>query len=154
MSYQTKEAKEWIKRIRLAKYKSLYLDGKNSLLMNQIEKLLLEDGFSKEQLQAELNDYVQNEAPNQDEVIKVKVDSIMYDLTSALEQTKDGSLNTNDHPEYYYRIQEVVAMDPQLSSQLLGEAIERMNIEYTSFHSEDLNGNDLGNYTYYFSKKS
>lgn len=153
----TEESKEWFKRIRLAKYKSLSLKGdKDSLeLMKRMEEVLLEDGFTKEELKLELENYVTNELPNKDDILKNKVDEIMYDIVATLEEKKpeNGYISTSDYPEYYYRIQEVVAMDTELGSELLQEAEKRANIEHSDYHNTDLQGNNIGNYTYYFSKK-
>ena len=44
-------------------------------------------------------------------------------------------------------------MNETIGSEILDQAIEKANIEYNVFHNIDQNGNDLGGYTYYFSKK-
>lgn len=148
---------EWLKRLRLAKYKSLSLkeDNDSQKLMREIEELLLEEGFTKEELQLELERYKREELPNKDEILKTKVEEIMYDITTTLEEKKPekGYISTSDYPEYYYRIQEVVMMDTELGGELLMEAERRADLEHTSYHNVDFQGNDIGNYTYYFNKK-
>ena len=59
MENVTEEEKEWLKRIRLAKYKSLSLkeDNDSQKLMKWFEELLLEEGFTKEELQLELESF-------------------------------------------------------------------------------------------------
>lgn len=145
------------KNLRLAKYKSLSLkkDAESQKLMKEIEELLLESGFTKEQLQLEVENYAINEFPCQEEVIKNKAQEIMYDITKTLkeENPEAGYISTIDYPEYYYRIQEVLMMDSDFAAEVLEEAERRANIEHTSSHSEDLQGNNIGGYTYYFSKK-
>lgn len=158
MENVTEEEKEWLKRIRLAKYKSLSLkeDNDSQKLMKWFEELLLEEGFTKEELQLELERFKREELPDKDEILKNKVGEIMYDIVATLEEKKPekGYISTSDYPEYYYRIQEVVAMDTELGPELLMEAERRANIEHSDYHNEDLQGNDIGNHTYYFSKKS
>lgn len=158
MENVTEEAKEWLKRIRLAKYKSLSLkeDNDSQKLMKEFEELLLEEGLTKEELQLELERYKREELPNKDGILKNKVEEIMYDIVATLEEKKpeNGYISTSDYPEYYYRIQEVVMMDAELGGNLLMEAERRADLEHTSYHNEDLQGNDIGNYTYYFNKKS
>ena len=72
MKKERKESEEWVKNLRLAKYKSLSLkkDAESQKLMREIEELLLESGFTKEQLQLEVENYAINEFPCQEEVIK------------------------------------------------------------------------------------
>ncbi len=74
-------------------------------------------------------------------------------IKTKIENPKEGYISTIAHPEYYYRIQEVLMMDTDLAAEVLEEAEKRANIEHTSSHSEDLQGNNIGGYTYYFSKK-
>jgi len=154
---KTFDIEEWLTRIRLAKYKSLCTTKANEVdttLIHEIEELLLESGYTKIQLQEEVKNYACNELQKINEVIQVKADEIMHDLLVALDNQEDNkTLNTNQYPEYYYRIQEIVAMDETIGSEILDQAIEKANIEYNVFHNIDQNGNDLGGYTYYFSKK-
>lgn len=154
---EKKKIEGWLKRIRLAKYKSLYSSGMSDVereLIDVIKKNLLADGFTEEQLQLELENYEQNELPNKDAIIKIKVDEIIYDIAAKLEKKGQTTpISTDIYPEYYYRIQEVIAMDSVIGAQLLQEAEEKANIEHVIFNNTDFYGNNLGGNTYYFSKK-
>lgn len=143
-----------VRKVRLAKYKYLSLvssDVNELNLLAIIEKLLLNDGFTKEELQLELDNYRENEFLNREAIIRNRVKEIILEITEKLKFSE--SINTSDYPIYYYKIQEVVAMDSKLGAKLLKEAFERASIEYAIWHSEGMYGDDLGNYTYYFERK-
>lgn len=157
LSKKNTNIEEWLKRIRLAKYKSLCTTKTNEIdptLTYEIEEFLLESGYTKEQLQKEVKDYAYNQLPKINEVLQVKADEILHDLLVALDvQENNKTLNTHQYPEYYYRIQEIVAMDETIGSEILDQAIEKANIEYNVFNNIDESGNDLAGYTYYFYKR-
>lgn len=158
MENATKEAKEWVKRMRLAKYKNLSSKEDNASLelKEKIEELLLNDGFTKKELQLELESYKKEELPNKKEILKTKVEEIVHDIIATLETKKPekGYISTIDYPDYYYRIQEVVMTDTELAAELFQEAERRANLEHSSIHGEDLQGNNTGGYVYFFNKKT
>lgn len=148
------EKTEWLKKIRLTKYASLKLKSqktKNDMeLMTAIEQTLLDMGIGYD----EINNYCDwLSQDNLEERIALKCNEIFDDIVIKIESSKEKTINTHTFPEIYFKIQEIIAMDSELASTLLEEAERQAHIEHVTFMNSDREGNDCGNYTYYFSKK-
>ena len=83
----------------------------------------------------------------------MKCNEIFDDIVTKMESSKEKTINTNIFPEIYFKIQEIIAMDSELASNLLEEAERQAHIEHVTFMNSDREGNDCENYTYYFPKK-
>ena len=83
----------------------------------------------------------------------MKCNEIFDDIVTKMESPKEKTINTNIFPEIYFKIQEIITMDSELAVTLLKEAERQAHIEHVIFMNSDREGNDRGNYTYYFSKK-
>ena len=149
-----KERKEWLKKIRLAKYTSLKLKKDKSKdeieLMRAIETTLFDMGISSIEIDNYFNSFIQDDL---EEKISIKCNDFFDEILSKIEHSKDEEIDTKKFPEFYFKIQEVLAMDSDMAQVLLKEAEKRVNVEHILMHNSDMEGNDLGNHVYYFSKK-
>ncbi len=149
-----KEKTEWLKKIRLAKYASLkFKENKSEAeteLMEAIEDTLFDMDISSIEIDNYFNSFIQGDL---EEKITTKCNEIFDEILSKMEHSGKGEINTNKFPEFYFKIQEVIAMDSDMAPMLLEEAEKRAKVEHILIKSTDMEGNDIGNHTYYFSKK-
>ena len=151
---EEKEKIFWLRKIRLAKYASLKLKENKSeeelTLMKAIENTLFDMGVNARAITNYVNNFIQG---NLEEKIAIKCNEIFDDILKKMETTRKEVIDTKSFPEYYFKIQEVIAMDSDMAKNFLKEAEERVNVEHVLINSTDMEGNDRGGYTYYFSKK-
>ena len=151
---EEKEKISWLRKIRLAKYASLKLKENKSedeqTLMKAIENTLFDMGVNARAITNYINNFIQG---NLEEKMATKCNEIFDDILKKMETTRKEVIDTKSFPEYYFKIQEVIAMDSDMAKHFLKEAEERVNVEHVLITSTDMEGNDRGGHTYYFSKK-
>lgn len=146
------EHKEWITRIRLARYKSLSIstqmtEYEEKVMFKQIKQMLLEDGITEETINQEALNYSNLSEDERKKQIVEKVEVLVSQIAILL-KTND-EIDSKDYPELYYRIEEIIALNPDLGNQLIKEAFERESINNAKNCSDSLYG---GGCSYYFSK--
>lgn len=147
------ENKKWINKVRLAQYKYLSIYASNEEEQNILKLLkqrLLEDGITEEIINQEVLDYKNLSDEELNKQIKEKVEDLVYRIVNLLAKEGKDEVDSNEYPELYHRIQELMALNPKIANQLINEAFEKENI------SNGMNcGNALcgGGCSYYFSKK-
>lgn len=150
-----KTEKEWRKIVQLTHYARLSSSNNPQQVSAKAEDfkkiLKKEHGLSEADLQKELNKFRKEVLPKKETIIKQKAAEIMSDIAEGLKKLKKGeSLNTSDNREIYHRMQEILAIDPNIASKAFQEEEEKANISHTMVHSTNLCGDDLGGHTYYF----
>lgn len=118
--------------------------------MRAIETTLFDMGISSIEIDNYFNSFIQDDL---EEKISIKCNDLFDEILSKIEHSKDEEIDTKKFPEFYFKIQEVLAMDSDMAQVLLKEAEKRVNVEHILMHNSDMEGNDLGNHVYYFSKK-
>lgn len=146
-----KTEKEWRKVIQLAHFARLSIKPEKAApTAEEMSEILKKDyALTDEDLQKELNRFKKDVLPKKEAIIKKKASKIMRDIVKKLEKGK--SLSTNDNREIYYRMQEILAIDPNIANQALQDEEEKSNVTHTMIHRTNLSGADLGGHTYYFS---
>ena len=148
--------KEWRKIVQLTHYARLSLSSNPEQASPQAEEfkkvLKKEHGLSETDLQKELNKFKEEVLPKKETIIKQKAAEILSDIVEGLKRLKEGeALSTNDNREIYHRMQYILAIDPNVAGQALQEEEAKANITHTRVHATNLDGDDLGGHTYYFS---
>lgn len=147
------EYQEWIIKVRLVHYKrlttsTLPLDNNEKVILERLNKMLLEDGITKEAIDKEVDDYKQLSEEEKTKQIEEKVDDLVNKITTYLENIEE--INSKDYPELYHRIQELLALKPTLANELIQKAFETKKINHCMSCGDSLYGKPC---TYYFSKK-
>lgn len=143
---------EWIRKVRLAHYKrlsnalSLDTDEKNRLIM--LRQLLLSDGFTEEAITQEALQYGMLNDEEKQKQVDEKIEELVSQITAYLENIEE--ISSKEKPELYHRIQEILALNPDGGSDLIGEVFEKEKIYRCTVCGDSLYG---GGCTYYFSKK-
>ena len=124
----TKE--DWIKEIKLIKYKRLAY--KCNTNMEFFEKLklrdeLLKSGFTEESLDNELKLYFENEINNIEDIITEKARKLMLDKKELLSNKEN--LDTNEYIEIYYRIEQILAYG-LIGAKILTNEEENANVKH------------------------
>ena len=149
-----KTEKEWRKVIQLAHFARLSIKPEQAApTAEKMSEILKKDyALTDEDLQKELNRFKKDVLPKKEAIIKQKASKIMRDIVKELKKLEKGkSLSTNDNREIYYRMQEILAIDPKIANQALKDEEEKANVTHTVIHRTNMKGDDLGNHTYYFS---
>ena len=150
-----KTEKEWRKIVQLAHYARLSINPEQvSPEAEELgETIKKEHGLSETDLQKELKKFKEEVLPKKETIIRQKATEIIRDIEAGLKKLQKGeSLSTNgDNREIYHRMQEILAIDPKIAGQALKEEEAKANISHTIIHRTNLNGDDLGGHTYYFS---
>lgn len=146
--------KEWRKIIQLTHFARLSIKPEQAApTAEKMSEILKKDyGLTDEDLQKELNKFKDEVEPQKESIIKKKASKIMKDVVKGLKKLKKGEiLSTHDNREIYYRMQEILAIDPKIANQALQDEEKKANVTHTVIHRTNMKGDDLGNHTYYFS---
>ena len=146
--------KEWRKIIQLTHFARLSIKPEQAApTAEKMSEILKKDyALTDEDLQKELNRFKKDVLPKKEAIIKQKASKILRDIVKGLKKLEKGkSLSTNDNREIYYRMQEILAIDPKIANQALQDEEEKANVTHTKIHRTNMKGDDLGNHTYYFS---
>lgn len=148
-----KEEQEWITTIRLSHYKWLCnntssLDDMEKSMLIKIKQLLLDDGITEETINQEVWKYSELNEEERKKQMKEKAEELVLQITSYLENVEE--ISSKDYPELYYRIQELLALDPHSANELIKEVFAQDGINHCMNCNNSLFGEPC---TYYFSKK-
>jgi len=150
-----KTEKEWRKIVQLAHYTRLASTDNPQQLSSEMEKikgiLQKEHGLTQEELEMELQRFKKEVLPQKETLINKKVAEIVSDIVKGLKNLEKGEyLNTIDNREIYYKIQEVLAIDPVIGDKVLQKEEKKANIKHTVYYRSALLCDKCG-HTYYFS---
>lgn len=149
----TKEYSEWIRVVRLAHLKrlsssTLPLENNEKEMLRRIKQLLLEDGFTEDDINQEVRQYMELNEEKRKKQLEDKVRELVSQIVSYLGDIEE--INSKEYPELYHRIQELVALNPTVANELINEFFEREKISHIMSCGDSIYG---GPCTYYFSKK-
>ena len=124
----TKE--DWIKQIKLTRYKSLcYKCNTNAEFFYKLklEKELLDNYYTKEELNNILKSYFNVEIFNIKKIIEEKSKELMLDIKKLLNNNE--KIETKDYVEIYYRIEQILAYGI-IGAQILTDEEYKAKIEH------------------------
>lgn len=117
-------------------------------MLIKIKELLLEDGITEDIINEEVLKYSELNDDERKKQMEEKVNLLVSQILTYLD--KDEEINSKDYPELYYRIQELLALNPYSANEIIQEAFRQDNINHCMNCDSSLFG---GPCTYYFSKK-
>ena len=121
---------EWIKEIKLTKYKRLTYECRTNAEFFEklkLEKELLENGFTEESLNRELELYFANELKNIKKIITKKSKELMLNIRELLSNREN--VNTDEFIEIYYKIEQILAYG-MIGAKILTKEEENANIKH------------------------
>lgn len=148
-----REYTEWIKKVRLAHVKRLStsnkpLENNEKEILIKIKQLLLESGLTEGDIDQEILQYKELTDEDKKQLLEDKVQNLVSQIISYLDDASEVS--SKDYPELYHRIQELVALNPDVANELINDFFEREKISHFTSCGDSIYG---GPCTYYFSKK-
>ena len=156
MKQLNQEDKEWLTKIRLARYKSLSISPKpleyeEKVIFERLKQFLLEDGITEETIDQAVLEYENLSEDERKQQLLEKVEVLVSQIITYFDENKeDKEIDSKRYPILYYRINELIGLNPTLANQLIKEAFAREKINNCMNCSNSLYG---GECTYYFSKK-
>lgn len=126
---QANEIREWEKKVFIAIYKGLNIrtisDYEKNMLV-ELRKRLQERGITDEEMKKIVLEYQNLSEEERRQEIKEKVE----DLVSQINTYLDGKveISSDEYPELYHRIQELISLNEEVGNELINEAFAREKI--------------------------
>lgn len=144
---------EWIKVVRIAHLKRLSLteetlNSNDKIILKRLKSLLLENGTTEETINQEILAYRDLSEEGRNRELIEKAEELTSLITEYLEIFEE--ISSKDYPELYHRIQELVALNPDIANTLIKDTFTREHINHCMSCGDSLYGRTC---TYYFSKK-
>ena len=146
----TQNNKEWITKVRLAQYKRLSMDPEEydaKIWLDKFKQTLLEDGYTEEQLNKEVLEYSALSEEQRIKQMEEKAEALVAQVMMHLENKEE--ISSAEYPELYHRIQEILALNPNIANQIIQDAFAAQKINEGMSCGDALTG---GTCSYYFSK--
>lgn len=126
---QIEEIKEWEKKVFIAIYKGLNIRPISNYEKNMLvdlRKRLLDCGITEEEMEKIVSEYKKLSEEERRQEIEEKVEALVLQINTFLEGKEE--ISSDEYPELYHRIQELIALNEEVGNELINKAFARENI--------------------------